>query len=214
MGREILPVCASCGTNSEIRSLRRLDLVLFDLDDTLHDDTLCLSECGRGGSAGDRGRARHRCVGAQGRRTSPRRGFWQRLSADDLEGQALAHSCRCGSPPSRALGSGCRGWPSAPRIVTTTIARSTTRSSRARSICLRLLKERGMKLGWLPTASPRLTVKRSRSCASSEFFDAIFIADEVGMIKPDPLLFAHACSDAGRRAARAAMVGDRLRPRH
>ena len=42
-----------------------------------------------------------------------------------------------------------------------------------------------------------------------EYFDAIFIADEVGMIKPDPLLFAHACAVFGSAPSRSAMVGDR-----
>jgi putative hydrolase of the HAD superfamily len=43
----------------------------------------------------------------------------------------------------------------------------------------------------------------------SESFDAIFLSDEVGMVKPDPLLFAHACRVLGGVPAAAAMVGDR-----
>ncbi|HEV7178668.1 MAG TPA: HAD family hydrolase, partial [Candidatus Baltobacteraceae bacterium] len=34
-------------------------------------------------------------------------------------------------------------------------------------------------------------------------------ADEVGMLKPDPLLFAHACSTMGIAPMYGAMVGDR-----
>ena len=37
----------------------------------------------------------------------------------------------------------------------------------------------------------------------------VFIADETGMLKPDPLLFAHACTSMHSSPSRAAMVGDR-----
>ena len=40
-------------------------------------------------------------------------------------------------------------------------------------------------------------------------FDAIFIADEVGMIKPDPRVFKHACETLQVAPAQSAMVGDR-----
>jgi putative hydrolase of the HAD superfamily len=39
--------------------------------------------------------------------------------------------------------------------------------------------------------------------------DAFFIADEVGMLKPDPALFRHACEALGSTPERSAMVGDR-----
>jgi putative hydrolase of the HAD superfamily len=39
--------------------------------------------------------------------------------------------------------------------------------------------------------------------------DAFFIADEVGMLKPDPALFRHACEALGSVPDRSAMVGDR-----
>jgi len=42
-----------------------------------------------------------------------------------------------------------------------------------------------------------------------ERMDAFFIADEVGMLKPDPELFRHACRVLGSEPARTAMVGDR-----
>ena len=42
-----------------------------------------------------------------------------------------------------------------------------------------------------------------------DYFDAIFIADEVGMVKPDPMLFAHACTRLESSPSVSAMVGDR-----
>jgi putative hydrolase of the HAD superfamily len=43
----------------------------------------------------------------------------------------------------------------------------------------------------------------------SDRFDAIFLADETGMVKPDPRLFVHACERLGSRPGATAMVGDR-----
>lgn len=39
--------------------------------------------------------------------------------------------------------------------------------------------------------------------------DAFFLADEVGMVKPDPELFRHACRVLGSEPSRTVMVGDR-----
>ena len=39
--------------------------------------------------------------------------------------------------------------------------------------------------------------------------DGIFLADEMGMVKPDPGCFTHACRVLGSEPARTAMVGDR-----
>ena len=40
-------------------------------------------------------------------------------------------------------------------------------------------------------------------------FDAVLIADEVGMVKPDPNIFLHACALVGASPAASLMVGDR-----
>ena len=74
---------------------------------------------------------------------------------------------------------------------------------------LRSLKERGIKLGLVTNGLSETHREKIALLRVSEFFDAIFLADEVGMIKPDPLLFAHACRTLGGAPARAAMVGDR-----
>jgi|SRR5579872_918932 len=41
------------------------------------------------------------------------------------------------------------------------------------------------------------------------YFDAILIADEVGMVKPDPRVFLHACERLGTAPRETVMVGDR-----
>jgi putative hydrolase of the HAD superfamily len=74
---------------------------------------------------------------------------------------------------------------------------------------LRSLKERGMKLGLVTNGLSETHREKIALLRIGEFFDAIFLADEVGMIKPNPLLFAHACRALDGAPARAAMVGDR-----
>lgn len=74
---------------------------------------------------------------------------------------------------------------------------------------LRTLRERGLKLGILTNGFSETHREKIALLQIGELFDAIFIADEVGMIKPDPLLFAHACTTLGSAPSRSAMVGDR-----
>jgi 5'-nucleotidase len=74
---------------------------------------------------------------------------------------------------------------------------------------LRALRERGVKLGIVTNGLSETHREKIAVLRISEYFDAIFLSDEVGMVKPDPLLFAHACRTLGGVPAHAAMVGDR-----
>ncbi len=74
---------------------------------------------------------------------------------------------------------------------------------------LRSLRERGIKLGIVTNGLSETHREKIALLQISEYFDAIFLSDEVGMVKPDPLLFAHACRTLGGAPAHAAMVGDR-----
>ena len=74
---------------------------------------------------------------------------------------------------------------------------------------LKTLRERGMRLGIVTNGLSETHREKIALLRISEYFDAIFLADEVGMIKPDPLLFAHACRTLGGAPAHSAMVGDR-----
>ena len=66
-----------------------------------------------------------------------------------------------------------------------------------------------MKLGIVTNGLSETHREKIAVLRLSEYFDAIFLSDEVGMVKPDPLLFAHACRTLGGAPAHAAMVGDR-----
>jgi putative hydrolase of the HAD superfamily len=71
------------------------------------------------------------------------------------------------------------------------------------------LRERGCKLGLVTNGFAATHHDKIDRLGLRERMDAFFIADEVGMLKPDPELYRHACHVLGSEPARTAMVGDR-----
>ncbi len=71
------------------------------------------------------------------------------------------------------------------------------------------LKAAGMKLGMVTNGVSETHREKIALLQLGEHFDAIFLADETGMVKPDPRLFAHACEKLASTPAATAMVGDR-----
>ena len=137
-------------------------------------------------------------------------GFWHRLSADDLKvklaslrasmWQSALESVGAGDDPELARRSAERY--NAYRIKYFTLFPGAID-------LLRALRERGIKLGIVTNGLSETHREKIALLQISEYFDAIFLSDEVGMVKPDPLLFAHACHTLGGAPARSAMVGDR-----
>jgi putative hydrolase of the HAD superfamily len=209
MGTERSPVCASCRTNSEIRSLRRLDLVLFDLDDTLHDDTYAYQSAAE--EVAREVAAEHGidALALKAAYVAEAEGFWHRLSADDLKVKLSRIRASMWQAALESVGVGD------PEVAERSADRYNAYRSKYYTLfpgaldLLRLLKERGMKLGLVTNGLSETHREKIALLRVSEFFDAIFLADEVGMIKPNPLLFAHACRTLDGAPARAAMVGDR-----
>jgi putative hydrolase of the HAD superfamily len=74
---------------------------------------------------------------------------------------------------------------------------------------LTALRERGCKLGLVTNGFAATHHDKIDRLGLRERMDAFFLADEVGMVKPDPELFRHACRVLGSEPARTAMVGDR-----
>jgi putative hydrolase of the HAD superfamily len=189
--------------------LRELRVVLFDLDDTLHDDTYAYSS-----AAEDVARevaAEHGidALALKAAYIAEAEGFWHRLSPLDLKVKLA--SLRASM------------WQAALESVGVEDAELAQRSAeryntyRAKYFTLfpgtvdllRALRERGMKLGIVTNGLSETHREKIALLRISEYFDAIFLSDEVGMVKPDPLLFAHACRTLGGVPAHAAMVGDR-----
>jgi putative hydrolase of the HAD superfamily len=189
---------------------RDLHVVLFDLDDTLHDDTHAYSSAAEEVA---REVAAERGVDALALKDAyiaESEGFWHRLSPLDLKvkmaslraslWQAALESVGVGGDPALAQRSAERY--NAYRAKYFTVFPGAVD-------LLRALRERNIKLGIVTNGLSETHREKIALLQISEYFDAIFLSDEVGMVKPDPLLFAHACRTLGGAPAHAAMVGDR-----
>jgi putative hydrolase of the HAD superfamily len=189
--------------------MRNLEVVLFDLDDTLHDDTRAFH-----GAAEEVARevaAEHGvdALALKDAYIAQATGFWHRLTAEQLK--------------VRLLNVREQLWHAALKDVGISDAGLAARSARDYNEyrkryfspfpgtldVLRTLRDRGLRLGILTNGFSETHREKIALLQLGEYFDAIFIADEVGMLKPDPLLFAHACTSMHSSPSRAAMVGDR-----
>lgn len=186
-----------------------MEVVLFDLDDTLHDDTGAFTSAAEEVAReialehGIDALALKRAYVAEAQ------GFWHRLDAEQLRTRL--------SGVRRAM------WNAALERVGiddgALADRSASRYNEYRRKyftvfpgaieVLRELRERGLRLGIVTNGFSETHREKIALLQIGEYFDAIFIADEVGMIKPDPLLFAHACTTLQSAPSRSAMVGDR-----
>lgn len=190
-------------------STRTVETVIFDLDDTLHDDTTAYRNAADLVAAEI---AAEHAIDAVALRTAyvaEADRFWMKISADQLTTAlgplrismwktALA-SVGIDDP---LVAERCAG-----RYV---LARNEKLALFPGALdLLRSLRERGVKLGLLTNGFSETHREKIELLRIGPLFDAIFIADEVGMLKPDPLLFAHACVKLDSAPARSAMVGDR-----
>lgn len=189
--------------------MRALEAVLFDLDDTLHDDTA--SYHGAAEQVAQEIAASH-AIDALALKTAyvnEAESFWQRLGPEQL-------SVKLGSLRALMWGNALAsvGLEEASLAELCSARYNAVRNERLELFpgaldLLRSLRERGLKLGLVTNGFSETHREKIELLRLGPLFDAIFIADEVGMIKPDPLLFAHACLRLGSAPARSAMVGDR-----
>ncbi len=186
-----------------------IDAVLFDLDDTLHDDTEAYRR-----AAADVAEeiARERAVSAERLLASyilETEAFWKRLSPENFRKPLSGVRERMWSVALAEVG-----------VVDAALAaRSAEFYNRRRNHYLQLwpgvaellldLRAAGCKLALITNGFAETHNEKIERLGLAGSFDAIFIADEVGMLKPDPRLFAHACERLGVAPERAVMVGDR-----
>lgn len=189
--------------------MRTIDTVLFDLDDTLHDDTTAYRGAAREVAAA---LAREHPIDAAVVFDAYERGvsaFWGGLTAGQLDRGIAVERERMWYEALRAAGLDDRR-----------AARDAAAAyNRARSGALALfpgsrelltaLRERGCKLGLVTNGFAETHHDKIDRLGLRDLIDAFFLADEVGMVKPDPELFRHACRVLGSTPERAAMVGDR-----
>ncbi|MGD1067121.1 MAG: HAD family hydrolase [Vulcanimicrobiaceae bacterium] len=189
--------------------MRAIDCVLFDLDDTLHDDTAAY-------------RSAAKTVAEE---IARERGIDARALADAYDGEAMGFwSALTAEHLTRAIGDERqRMWYEALRQVgiddVALAARAAQGYVEARADVLALapgaldvldaLRVRGCRLGLVTNGFAATHHDKIDRLGLRERMDAFFLADEVGMVKPDPDLFRHACAVLGSTPARSAMVGDR-----
>jgi HAD superfamily hydrolase (TIGR01549 family) len=188
---------------------RRIDLALFDLDDTLHDDTFAYQSAAE--EVAREVAAEHGidALALKAAYIAEAEGFWKRLDIDTLKEKLGVTRKRLWRSALGSVG-----------VDDEALAhRSADRYNDYRKKYFTLypgaaellhgLRDRGMKLGMITNGLSETHREKIALLRIGELFDAIFIADEVGMIKPDPLLFAHACTRLDVSPSHSAMVGDR-----
>jgi putative hydrolase of the HAD superfamily len=182
---------------------------LFDLDDTLHDDTATYRRAAERVAqdvAAERGIDAAALLAAY---VAQAESFWKNLAAEHLgtplvgvragmwraalgavglDDAALAE--RCGAAYNRYRKDHLQIWPGALELLAS-------------------LRSRGLKLALVTNGFAETHREKIVLLQLEDVFDEVFIADEVGMLKPDPRLFALACERLGVAPAAAAMVGDR-----
>ncbi|MHB8461566.1 MAG: HAD family hydrolase [Vulcanimicrobiaceae bacterium] len=186
-----------------------LQAALFDLDDTLHDDSAAYhaaaDEVARE-IAAEHGIS---AVELKAAYVAQAEGFWQRLDARQL--RERMETIRIGLWKTALANVGIEDEAAA--------RASSARYVRARATRLTLfpgarellaeLRSHGVRTGLLTNGFSETHREKIAVLGLVDSFDAIFIADEVGMLKPDPLLFAHACAQLQSSPSRTVMVGDR-----
>ena len=189
---------------------RTIDTVLFDLDDTLLDDSSAYKRAARrvaGELAAERGVDPGRLFTEY---VAQANGFWQKLSQEHLT-QPL-HDARAQLWRDALVASGVP-------LDIVLAQRCAENYTRYRADNLELfpgaldlitaLRERGCKLGIVTNGFAATHNEKIDRVGLRPYVDGLFLADEMGMVKPDPEIFRHVCRTLGSEPARTAMVGDR-----
>jgi len=190
--------------------VRRLGAVLFDLDDTLHDDTAAY----RGAAsrvaadvAKERGGDATAIVEAYVAQSNT---FWSTLDTSRL-GDAIGDVrakmwsralAAAGIEASEALGRDCGERYNAYRSGLLVLFPEALG-------LLDDLRGRGIALGMITNGFSETHRDKISQLRLDAVFDLVLIADEVGFVKPDPRVFVLAAERLGVPPARCAMVGDR-----
>jgi HAD superfamily hydrolase (TIGR01662 family) len=190
-------------------SARSIDTVLFDLDDTLHDDTAAYQTAARRVAADvarERGVAEAALFDAY---VAEANGFWKKLSTEhlttpihDTRTQLWYDALTAVGLDDLALARSCADRYNAYRAEVLEL------SPGALDLLI-ALRDRGCKIGIVTNGFAATHHDKIDRLALRARIDALFLADEMGMVKPDPRVFAHACATLRSEPARTAMVGDR-----
>lgn len=192
-----------------MNAARSIEVVLFDLDDTLHDDTFAYQSAAEEVALEVAAEHGIDALALKAAYIAEAEGFWTRLSSEALQSKLEGVRARMWAAALESVGVGDFAL----------AERSARRYNEYRkkyytmfpgaADLLRTLRALGKKLGMVTNGFSETHREKIALLRIGELFDAMFLADEVGMVKPDPLLFAHACTTLGGAPAHSAMVGDR-----
>ncbi len=189
--------------------MREIAAVLFDLDDTLHDDTLAYTSAAE--EVAREVAAEHGidALALKAAYVAQAQGFWTRLTSEQV--RAKMTQLRATLWTNALLSVGLKDAELAQRSADNYHAyrRKYFSLFPGALALLQDLKSRGKRLGLVTNGVSETHREKIALLQIAQYFDAIFLADEVGMVKPDPLLFAHACRKLDSAPAQSAMVGDR-----
>ena len=190
--------------------MREIRAVLFDLDDTLHDDTLAFTSAAEEVAREIAAEHGIDALALKAAYVSRAEGFWHKLTGDQVK-------TRMGHLREQLWKSALDAFGIRDDDL---VLRSADRYNLYRHKyftlypgaleLLRSLKDAGVKLGLVTNGFSETHVEKLELLRIAEYFDALFLPDRTGMVKPDPLLFAHACQKLGVAPAQSAMVGDRF----
>lgn len=183
--------------------------VIFDLDDTLCDDTA--SYHGAAELVAHEIAALHgiEMLALKSAYIDVSEGYWQKLSRDQLGTRLQPLRAMLWQEALSLCGLDEAGLAERCADAYHDHRRSNLKLFPGAVELLTALRGRGIKLGLLTNGFAETHREKIAILQIGDFFDAIFIADEVGMIKPDPRVFRHACETLGSEPSCSAMVGDR-----
>jgi HAD superfamily hydrolase (TIGR01509 family) len=191
-------------------SAREIDTVLFDLDDTLHDDSTAYKKAARRVAddvAAARGIDAQRLFAAY---VAEANGFWKKLSQEHLT--MPIHDARTQMWSDALVASGVP-------LDLALAQQCADDYGRYRNEVLELfpgaldlvlaLRERGCTIGIVTNGFAATHHEKVDLLGLRPYIDGLFLADEMNMVKPNPEIFRHVCRTLGSVPERTAMVGDR-----
>lgn len=188
---------------------RCLQGVLFDLDDTLHDDTAASKTAARRVAEGVAAAHGSDVDALERAYIAQAEGFWSKLTSAQLATKISGVRLTLWMAALQSVGI---DDPAVAQRCADDYNRLRARAMELFPGALKLLadlRHAGCKLGLLTNGFSETHREKIALLQLGDAFDAIFIADEIGLLKPDPQFFAHACEVLHIEPARTAMVGDR-----
>jgi putative hydrolase of the HAD superfamily len=189
--------------------VRIIDTVLFDLDDTLHDDTAAYQAAARRVAAEVARECGIDPAVLLGAYIAEAQAFWKKLSVEHLTAGITDTRAQLWSDALHAAGIDDVALAVRCAADYTRYRADVLELSPGALACIEELRARGCKLGIVTNGFAETHHEKIARLGLTPLFDALFIADEMGMVKPDPEVFRHACEVLGSVPERTAMVGDR-----